>query len=182
MRRVLAFHKIASAFAPAITAGVLLWPHGAQSVQDSGLLIPVYDAFEDVGALMTPSYTVEMNSTHERVEAAITFSRMHKGERPAPGAPHRILMTLLSPRPFFSAGEAPRLVVLAAGHRMVYEDFELVGREGCGAPILTLRLWMTAADVARMGSASKVECRAGRYDFALPDDLRQALGQLTSTP
>jgi hypothetical protein len=150
--------------------------------QEGKLLIPVYDAFEDVSALMTPSFAVELNSTHQSVEGTLVFSRMHRGKSPIPGAARLVLLTLVSPLPFFAPDEFPRLVILADGRRAVHEDFELLGREGAGMPILTLRLWLDGAEVAELGRAAKVECRAGRFDFQMPRELLDLLPAMVGAP
>lgn len=167
---------------PLLILALLSLPWQGAGAQETAGLIPVYDAFEDVSAVMTPSFSVEMSSTHESVEGTLVFSSMHRGRSRLPGTARRILLTLLSPRPFFAPGEAPRLVLLADGKRTLHEDFELLGREGAGSPILTLRLWLDGEAVARLGRARAVECRAGRFDFTMPRELLDLLPALALAP
>lgn len=175
MIRTLAAHLLTLAVlaAPA-------WPATAVVEEQGSLLVPVYDRFEDVGALMTPTIKVELNSLDATRRGDLFFSVFHHGKGLEGLAIQRVLLSLSSELNLFDKGERARLIVIADRERLVFEDVEFVGQEGIGLPIRNLRVWIPVADLDKLARATTVDCRAGRCEFSLPPEMLGHLRDLSS--
>jgi len=132
------------------------------------LLIPIYDPFEDVGSLITPTIAVELEGDDASARGDLVFSLFHKGRQVRREQEQAVLFTLKSDKPMFTPQMRWNLVVLADGERLRFEDVvlpDLLTQHGLS---LRLDVWIPEADFLKLAKARELRCRVGRFDFTLP--------------
>lgn len=161
----------------------LLAAWSAQAAQaGENHLIPLYDPFEDVGSLLTPTIHVEMEADDASARGDLVFSLFHQGRQVRRELEQAVLFTLTADQALFTPGMRWSLVVLADGERLQFDDVMLPDPLPRHAVPLRLDVWIPEADVLRLAKARELRCRVGRFDFHLPDEgirwLRELGGKL----
>ncbi|MFA7329503.1 MAG: hypothetical protein WC326_00365 [Candidatus Delongbacteria bacterium] len=146
--------------------------------ESPSLLVPVYDRFEDLGSLMTPTFIVELSGDHADARGELRFSVFHQGRQLRPQALKRVLFTLSADKPMFTRSMRAELVALVDGERIFFDEVELSGIEVPSQPVTRLDVWLPVESFRRLAHARSVECRVGRFDFSCPPELLEQLRHL----
>lgn len=146
--------------------------------ESPSLLVPVYDRFEDLGSLMTPTYVLELSGDHVAALGELRFSVFHQGKQLRPQSLKRVLFTLSADKPMFTRSMRAELVALVDGVRFLFDEVELAGIEVPSQPVTRLDIWLPIESFRRLAHARSVECRVGRFDFICPAELLEQLRHL----
>lgn len=146
--------------------------------ESPSLLVPVYDRFEDLGSLMTPTYSIDMSGDHLDARGELRFSVFPQGRQLRPQSLKRVLCTLSADKPMFTRSMRAELVALVDGERILFDEVELSGIEVPSQPVTRLDVWLPIESFRRLARARGVECRAGRFDFSCPPELLEQLWHL----
>jgi hypothetical protein len=143
------------------------------------LLIPIYDPFEDVGSVLTPTIRVELEGDNSDARGDLVFSLFHRGRQVRREQEQAVLFTLKSDKPLFTPQMRWNLVVLADGERLRFEDVVMPDPLPLHALPLRLDVWIPEADFLRLARARELRCRVGRFDFTLPGEAMPWLKEMS---